>query len=222
MKNKRSLIKKILNILLTVVLIVLLAVVVVTMVVRITGSTPSIGGYMIFRVTTGSMEPELKVGDVILTREIDAVTDIEEGDVITYEGTSGSYADKLITHKVITAPYEENGIYYLVTQGVANPEPDPVIAEYQVVGIMITKIPFLGAIYSFFLTPWGLIVAILLIIFAFSGEFWNIYKLSHGSEAVPDAENLDSEIIEKAIEQYKKEKSAENISADEKDNNNDT
>lgn len=221
MKEKHSLIKKILNIILSIVLIFLVLVVVLTMVVRITGNTPSIGGYMIFRVSTGSMEPELNVGDVILTKEISSVTDIKEGDIITYQGTSGSYSGKLITHKVITAPYEENGSCYLVTQGIANPEPDPVVADYQVVGIMVTKIPFLGAIYSFFLTPWGLIAAILLILLAFSGEFWNIYKLSHASENVPDAKRLDGETIEKAIEQYKKENSAEPPSADENVNNND-
>lgn len=222
MKEKRSVFKRIINVLLTIVLILLVVVVAITMVVRITGNTPNFGGYMIFRVSTGSMEPELNVGDVILSKEVESITDLKVGDVITYMGAEGSYADKLITHEIVTAPYEENGAYYLVTQGIANPEADPVVSENQVVGIMVTKIPFLGAIYSFFLTPWGLIAAILLIILAFSGEFWNIYKLSHSSEDAPDTKNLDSETIEKAIEQYKKEKSADDTAEDNKNNNDDT
>lgn len=222
MKKKSSVVKKISNILLTVVLILLVFAVIITVVSRVSGKTPTFAGYMIFRVTTGSMEPELAVGDVILTKEVDSVTDIKVGDVITYQGVTGNYADKLITHRVITAPYEENGTYYLVTQGVANLNPDPVISENQVVGVMVTKIPFLGAVYSFFLTPWGLITAILLIILAFSGEFWNIYKLSREGENAPDAKSIDNETLEKAIEQYKKETSADNSSKENKSNNNDT
>lgn len=169
---------------------------------------------MIFRVSTGSMEPELNVGDVILSKEVSDVKDLQLGDIITYEGREGSYADKLITHQVITAPYEENGTYYLVTKGIANNEADPVISENQIVGIMVAKIPFLGAIYSFFLTPWGLIVAILLIILAFSGEFWNIYKLSHSDDSSPE---VDSETVKKAIEQYKSE--MQNTDNNDSDNN---
>lgn len=202
----KSLIKKIFNIFLTVLFVLLVAIIILTIVARFSGNTPSIGGYMIFRVSSGSMEPDLKIGDVLLSKEVTDITSLNVGDIVTYHGTSANLAGKPITHQVVKGPYEENGTYYLVTKGTANLEEDPPITEEQLVGVMICKIPLINELYNFFLTPWGLITAILLIILAFSGEFWNIYKLSHEKEDLPE---VSEETIQKALEEYTKEKEAE-------------
>lgn len=215
-KEKKSLPRRILNIILTVILVLLFLVIALTMFVRISGNTPNFGGYMVFRVSTGSMEPELKVGDVILTKEVSDVASLKVGDIVTYKGAVGSFSDKLITHQVVKAPYKEEGTYYLVTKGIANGEEDPVISENQVVGIMVAKIPFLGAIYSFFLTPWGLIVTILLIILIFAGEFWNIFKLSNTND---DIQEIDEQTLQKAIEKYKADSENNEESADTENDN---
>lgn len=204
MKKKKSVFKRIANVLLTVFVILLAAVIALTMFVRITGNTPSLFGYSIFRVTTGSMQPELMVGDVILTKEVDDVNSLQVGDVITYRGTIGDYANMMITHKIVKAPYQENGKTYVVTKGVANNVEDQPVEASQISAKLVCKIPFLDWIYSFFLTPWGLISAIFIIIIAFSGEFWSIYKLSRSEK--DDLPEVNQEILEKAIEQYKKEK----------------
>lgn len=199
MKEKKSPFGKILNILLTVVIILLAAVIALTIFVRITGNTPTLFGYSIFRVTTGSMEPELMVGDVILTKEVDDVNSLQVGDVITYRGTIGEYANMMITHKIVKAPYEENGMTYVITKGVANEIEDQAVEASRITAKLVCKIPFLNWVYSFFLTPWGLLAAIALIIFAFAGEFWNIFKLSHQEVDQP---KMNKETLEKAIEQY--------------------
>lgn len=216
MKNKKLMGKKMINVFFTVILVLLITVIAVTLIVRVSGNTPSIGGYMIFRVSTGSMEPELHVGDVILTKELKDISEIHEGDIVTYEGREGELAGKLITHKVITAPYTENGTTYLVTKGIANPAADSAIQAEQVIGKMELKIPFIGALYSFFLTPWGLVTAIFAILLAFSGEFWNIYKLSR-SKKTEDV-SVDAETVKNAVELYKRENkiSDKNCNTDEK------
>ncbi len=206
MKAKKSLIKRILNIMLSVILFILIAVIAITIVMRVSGNTPNLGGYMIFRVSSGSMEPELKIGDVILTKEVPDITSLKKGDIVTYKGQSGDLTGKLITHQVVKAPYKENNTYYFLTKGLANQDADSPVSEKQLVGIMVCKIPFLGELYDFFLTPWGLIAAILLIILAFSGEFWNIYKLSHEKENLPE---MSEETIKNAIENYQKEKKSD-------------
>lgn len=211
MKAKKSLGRRIFNIILTIVLVILVVVIALTMFIRISGNTPSFGGYMIFRVSTGSMEPELNIGDVILVKDVNVLEEVAVGDVITYEGRESSYAGKLITHEVIKAPYEENGKYYLVTKGIANPIEDPAITEDQVVGKMLMKIPLIGMLYNFFLTPWGLVITILLIVLAFSGEFWNIYKLSHNKT---EMQKVDQDVLDKAIEQYKAENNSRDIIGD--------
>ena len=227
MKKKKSVLKRILNVVLTIVILLLAFVLVVTTVTRITGNTPSIFGYSIFRVSTGSMQPELMIGDVILTKEVDDVNSLQVGDVITYRGTIGEYANMMITHKIVKAPYEANGKTYVVTKGVANDIEDQPVEASRISSKLVCKIPFLDWLYSFFLTPWGLLTAILLIIVAFAGEFWNIFKLSHQEVEQP---KLNKDTFEKAIEQYQVEnasgtptdssRAAENDKQDIQDNTN--
>ena len=205
MRAKKSIFRRISNILLTVTLIILVVVVIFTVVAKVSGNTPSVFGYMIFRVSSDSMEPELKVGDIIITKEVTDIQTVEIGDTVTFKCTQGQMAGNLLTHKVIVAPHLENGKYYLQTKGVAAPEYNEgeIFSEDELVGELVCVIPFIGAIYDFFLTPWGLLVAILLIILAFSGEFINIYRLTKKEDP---KDNIDEETINKAIEKYKEEK----------------
>ena len=202
MKSKAfKIINKIKNILLTVILVLLVIVVVASVFIKATGNTPSIGGYMLFRVATGSMEPEIMIGDVILVKEPSDYSAIAVGDVVTYESRSGVTAGRPVTHKVIKAPYEDNGEWYLQTQGIANDIPDEEINAEQLLGVMVVKIPFLKELYSFFLTPWGLLTIIALIIIAFAGEFINVVKIVG---AKPDDEKSAVDIaVERVMAQQK-------------------
>ena len=197
MKKKKSILKRISNVILIIVLFILAFVIALTVFTRITGNTPSLFGYSIFRVTTGSMQPELMIGDVILTHEVDDVNSLQVGDVITYRGTIGEYTNMMITHKIVKAPYEDNGKTYVVTKGVANDIEDQPVEASLISSKLVCKIPFLDSLYSFFLTPWGLLTAIILIIVAFAGEFWNIFKLSHQDAEQP---KMNKDTFEKSLE----------------------
>lgn len=209
MKSKAfKIINKIKNILLTVILVLLVIVVVASVFIKATGNTPSIGGYMLFRVATGSMEPEIMIGDVILVKEPSDYSAIAVGDVVTYESRFGVTAGRPVTHKVIKAPYEDNGEWYLQTQGVANDIPDEEINAEQLLGVMVVKIPFLKELYSFFLTPWGLLTIIALIIIAFAGEFINVVKIVG---AKPDDEKSAVDIaVEMVMAQQKEVQNIQN------------
>lgn len=209
MKSKAfKIINKIKNILLTVILVLLVIVVVASVFIKATGNTPSIGGYMLFRVATGSMEPEIMIGDVILVKEPSDYSAIAVGDVVTYESRFGVTAGRPVTHKVIKAPYEDNGEWYLQTQGIANDIPDEEINAEQLLGVMVVKIPFLKELYSFFLTPWGLLTIIALIIIAFAGEFINVVKIVG---AKPDDEKSAVDIaVERVMVQQKELQNLQN------------
>lgn len=209
MKSKAfKIINKIKNILLTVILVLLVIVVVASVFIKATGNTPSIGGYMLFRVATGSMEPEIMIGDVILVKEPSDYSAIAVGDVVTYESRFGVTAGRPVTHKVIKAPYEDNGEWYLQTQGIANDIPDEEINAEQLLGVMVVKIPFLKELYSFFLTPWGLLTIIALIIIAFAGEFVNVVKIVG---AKPDDEKSAVDIaVERVMVQQKELQNLQN------------
>ena len=177
--------RKIINILTTVLLILMIVLVVFIFISRATGNSPQIFGYRIFRVSSGSMEPELSIGDVILVHTVKA-EEIAEGDTITYKGASGDFKDKMITHKVVEQPYEENGIWHYQTQGiVAGASRDPVITYDQVQGKFLRKLSFLNSIYTFFLSPAGLITFILIILVLFGYEMISLI-LSYKSIDVKD------------------------------------
>lgn len=162
---------------------------------RINGSTPSVFGYSIFRVSSGSMEPELMVGDIILDKTVDNPEDLKVGDVITFK--SSDYGDLLVTHKVIKAPYEENGKLMLQTKGIANEVEDKPISVDNVKGIMICKVDYLDTVYNVFLSPWGLLILIALIVIIFFDEIITIVKiLTNNDRSVKDADDIN-EIIDR-------------------------
>lgn len=155
-------------------------------------------GYSVFRVSSGSMTPQLEIGDVILNKQCDPMT-IEKGDVVTYNGTEGSLSGKTVTHRVTKPPYKQNGEYYIETKGDANPSADPPVNVSQVSGIMISKVDILSILYSFFITPWGLITIVLLIVLAFFNEIVIFVKTLLGYK------EDKKESVQDIIERYQKE-----------------
>ena len=193
--------RKVLNILSTVLLILAIIIVVVVFIFRATGQSPSIFGYHIFRVTTGSMEPTLAVGDIILVKEVSA-EDIHKDDIITYKGNKGDLADKMITHMVVEEPYEKNGVWYYQTKGIVEGAiPDPEITYDQVEGKFHSKLSFLNDIYTFFLSPAGLITFIGIIIVLFGYQMISLI-VSYKSLDEPD----DDYYAPKAKKESKKRK----------------
>ncbi|MBQ1977306.1 MAG: signal peptidase I [Ruminococcus sp.] len=159
------------------------------MVARISGNTPSLFGYSMLRVSSDSMEPELKVGSIILVKDEDPAN-LQKGDVITYHGEKGSVAGKLITHQIVAEPYEEDGTYYFTTRGIRSGAiDDPEIEDRQIVGKVLFKIPILGSLYDFFTSSLGLIAIIALIIIAFSTELMNLIGIIRGKD-----EDVDHDI----------------------------
>ena len=226
---KKNKVFKIIKLIKNIICWTLIAVLVFTLVVffmsRINGSTPSVFGYSIFRVSSGSMEPELMVGDIILDKTVDNPEDLKVGDVITFK--SSDYGDLLVTHKVIKAPYEENGKLMLQTKGIANEVEDKPISVDNVKGIMICKVDYLDTVYNVFLSPWGLLILIALIVIIFFDEIITIVKiLTNNDRSVKDADDINEiidrlqaeklkEQAEKVKEQSEKtEEKSKNVSED--------
>ncbi len=183
--------KKLLKILGTILLIVLIAVVILMFNARLSGEAPSVFGYQIFRVSSGSMEPELMIGDVILVKKAD-VEDIQKGDIVTYKGEEGDFANKFITHKMIEDPQYVDGEYVFKSQGIVEGAlPDPVWYEDQLLGELVCKIPFIDSIYSFFLKPYGLMTFILVIVLLFGYELISLVVSYKRLDELEYEEKLD-------------------------------
>src|SRR3990167_11396505 len=94
---------------------------------------PIAGNYQIKMVESGSMEPSIKVGSVVVVKPSESY---EAGDVITYEG---GFRDERgggipVTHRIVEKKTEGGSLAY-VTKGDANDDPDNrVVRERQIIG----------------------------------------------------------------------------------------
>ena len=105
------------------VLVIAAAVVVLCLVVFTKqGETPSLGGYTVFRITTGSMKPAYDVDTLILVKKT-YPSEIQIGDVISFYSADPALDGAVNTHRVIAVEQDGEEWNY-TTQGDANNTPD--------------------------------------------------------------------------------------------------
>jgi len=114
-------------------------------------------GYQNFVIYSGSMEPTVKVGSLLLTRPAD-VEDLQVGDVITYR-SPGNHTT--LTHRIVSIR-QQDGERVFTTKGDASLEPDPreVILRGQV-SKMAFDIPYLGYVVDFAKSIQGIVLLLL-------------------------------------------------------------
>ena len=112
-------------------------------------------GWRLDAVYSGSMEPELNVGGIVITRPV-AAEYIAVGDIITFYCPLN---EKLTSHRVIAV--EENSSSQFRTKGDANEDADPfVVPAENVVGKVCFHIPYLGYATQFVKTPLVLLLTL--------------------------------------------------------------
>lgn len=133
-------------------------------------------GYNLYVVQSGSMEPQIGVGSVVLTKPTaDFVAPMQtprfiRGDVITF-----SAGDSLVSHRVIETVEEERQFFYK-TRGDANEEADKnLVAEENVVGKVYLTAPHVGRFVSFAKQPLGYFLMIFIpSVYVIISEAWAI------------------------------------------------
>lgn len=114
-------------------------------------------GWRIDVVLSGSMEPQLKVGSVVITRPLD-VGSTNAGDIITFRSPLNG---KFTTHRVISVATSPSLI--LRTKGDANEDADPfVVGSQSVVGKVCLNIAYLGYVTQFIKSRLGLLLTLFL------------------------------------------------------------
>lgn len=134
-------------------------------------------------VLSGSMEPELSVGDLLIVAERDSY---EVGDVVVYQ--DGRIA---VTHRIVSITEEE-----VITRGDANNTEDDPITPDQIKGEIVLAIPLVGYAVNAIKTPIGTLCIIALAIF--------LLERSFHAEKQRDADELDA--IKAEIEKLKQQK----------------
>ena len=124
----------------------------------------SLGGYSFFKVITGSMEPELSVGDLILTEKTPA-EEIAVNDVVSFYAQSPGMIGNIITHRVVDKFVAEDGTVHLLTKGDANLSIDGyTVTDEMLIGRMIWESgdSVLSSILSFLSNKYGFLACIAL------------------------------------------------------------
>lgn len=102
----------------------------------------TIKGYAILEVVSGSMEPTIKIGDIIV---IDTHSPkYEINDIITFYDINGSF----VTHRIVDVKGGKT-----ITKGDNNNSVDQDMDIDYIVGKYMFKIPFLGAFLNIFRNP---------------------------------------------------------------------
>ncbi len=83
----------------------------------------SLFGYSLFKVTTGSMEPAIAVGDLILTKN-EPIEQVALGDIVSFFSKEAYLAGRVVTHRVVATETGATGGVALTTRGDANSAAD--------------------------------------------------------------------------------------------------
>ncbi|MDQ7095407.1 signal peptidase I [Desulfosporosinus sp. PR] len=103
------------------------------------GEIPNILGFQVFTVESGSMEPTLKVGAVIVSRKTKDPAHLKVNEIVTFRTLSNA----IVTHRIIEV-IDENGSKAYRTKGdnpINSPDQD-LLTPDRVIGVFFVKIPW--------------------------------------------------------------------------------
>lgn len=193
--------KKLLSILFDIVIVIIIVLAVLLTFMSLNTNDKgitSIKGYMFFNIQTDSMEPTIKVGDLIISRESN-FDDVKVGDVISFLAKE---EDETIikTHRV-TIVDEVDGIISLTTKGDHNDTVDSLAVERDsFVGVYEGKrVSKLGGVFTFLQSRFGFFLFIILPLFAVF-----VYQLYKFIAVIVDGKKR--EIIAQAKKELREEK----------------
>lgn len=115
------------------------------------------GNYKLFNVQSGSMEPAIKKGALVIVKPIQ---NYQKGDVITVSEPANPKVS--LTHRIFEVK-EKDGKTFYVTKGDANNTPDTEDRPKEnVIGKVLFSIPYIGYPIGFAKTRDGLIILIII------------------------------------------------------------
>ena len=102
---------------------------------------PRLQGYQTYDVVSGSMEPEIPIGSLILVKPIDPL-EVKENDIIAFYSEATVVCHRVVYNNTFEGKY--------TTKGDANADVDLTETKYdQLIGIVEHHYPFLGMVGSY-------------------------------------------------------------------------
>ncbi len=125
---------------------------------KFSNDVPSILGNKLFTVVSGSMEPTIRVGSLVIVREVD-VDKLSVLDVITFNHID---SHKVVTHRIVKIN-KINGELQFTTRGDANDTDDyETVIDQNIIGKVAFSIPFLGSIFMFANSKTGIFLLLII------------------------------------------------------------
>lgn len=151
--------KKIKTIIITILLILLLPILFVNVVIIVNSyihqdKIPSFLGWKPFIVLSGSMETQIKTGDLVIVKETDN-TKLKDGDIIAFKNE-----DTVITHRIVEKIENKGKLQYKTKGDNNNVTDDWYVSPENIEGIYKFKISKLGNVAMFIQTPIGTIICL--------------------------------------------------------------
>lgn len=132
---KQNRLQKRISLLVTVLLVLAVCLCLYTAIQVMSNGYVNLGGFMLFRVVTGSMEPTIPVGSLLITKQVDIGT-IQVDDIICFRTQVSEIWGKIVTHRVVDLWQTEAGML-LETKGDANFVSD---------GYLVDRMNFVGKV----------------------------------------------------------------------------
>lgn len=179
MKKAKKIFSRIMTVL-SVALFVFGVVVFVSVLNASEGKVPSVFGFSVLQVKTGSMLPEYEIGTIVITKTVDA-NELQVGDVISFYSMDKDIAGEVNTHRIEKIEHggDDNAPYF-TTKGDNNSQVDKQkVWPSQIVGKVVYNLGTVsGSVIGVFQNPNVIFFVIVLpLIFITFGEAVNLVTM---------------------------------------------
>lgn len=156
MKNNK--IKKILSIPLFLFLSLLLIynIVLIAKSIITPNKTPSFFGIKTYVIVSGSMQPELNIGDMVVVKEVND-SELMIGDIISYRN-----GQNVVTHRIYKIYYTDGQKNYITKGDYNNVEDSVILTINSIEGKVINKLSGIGNITLFLQSKYSIIIITLI------------------------------------------------------------
>ena len=131
------------------------ALIILTAFLTITSYMTMSGGLRSLLIRSGSMEPTIMTGDVILIKVMETYG---EKDVVTFK----EQGERIVTHRILKETEKEGSVEF-ITKGDANRSIDnDIVKPENIIGKVMFIVPKLGLLATCVRTPLGLMIIIII------------------------------------------------------------
>lgn len=163
----------------------------------LSSALPIPGGIKTFVVQSGSMEPAIKTGGIVVVKPMASYA---VGDIITFGPRSKQKPPT--THRIVEVKEDGN----FVTKGDANNGEDMrTVSRYEVIGRVLFSVPYVGYAVAAAQKPWGFVVIVIIpaviIIWEEANKIWmEVKKKQDYKKRIEKRLENTSQVDEKAQE----------------------